>query len=84
MTIISQMPKILKCPSCSSEIPSTIRYCWDCGYPIHKFHETCAICGGPINPPRRHRGPLGLAYYCGCGFACTKKSELEQHLKDVK
>jgi hypothetical protein len=84
MTILTPVPDVVKCPNCSSELPSKIRYCWRCGYPIHKIHETCSICSGPMSPPRRHKGPLGLAYYCGCGFTCTTEDELNRHLEAMK
>ena len=84
MTVLSPMPETVACPGCGTEAPATIRYCWHCGYPVHKIHETCAVCGGPIRPPSRHRGPQGLAYYCGCGFTCTTKEELNRHLEAMK
>ena len=83
MTVVSQMPYLIPCPGCGVQVPSHLRYCWGCRAYISAVHKRCSVCGKPVSHGR-HRGPQGLAYYCGCGFAATRKEELDDHLREMK
>ena len=80
MTILVAMPATLACPCCGTIVASGIIHCWSCGESIQGVHESCGICGEPSGHGR-HRGPHGLAYYCGCGFVATSRSEILAHLE---
>lgn len=83
MTVVSPMNYAIPCPSCGANAPPHLKYCWSCGAPIYPIHERCGVCGKPVGHGR-HRIEGRLAYSCGCGFAATKKEELDQHLRKMK
>lgn len=86
MTIVAEMPSTIKCPSCGHEVLMA-QVCTYCGFSLKTLHEKCPICGKPVGHGRHWDTILGvkvLLYYCGCGFVCTTREELDRHLREVR